>query len=95
MKENVNASATGDVKVEIKPSDQITDLIFTKLNRLEEMMNQIYKDQAKVRYMIRDEEIRTAVWDTLLENHHVFNHKALIKDQIHICDAVIKKIKSK
>ena len=51
--------------MEIKPSDQITDLIFTKLNRLEEMMNQIYKDQAKVRYMIRDEEIRTCFLESI------------------------------
>ena len=74
MKENVNASATGNVKVELMPSDQITDVIFTKLNRLEEMINKIVTDQIVMK-TTTDEDIKEAVSAALMNHHHLFASK--------------------
>ena len=92
MKENVNASATGNVKVEIQPSDQITDLIFTKLNRLEEMINKIVTDQIVMK-TTTDEDVKEAVSAALMNHHHLFASKLGESSMDNIAKDVLKRLK--
>ena len=92
MKENVNASATGDVKVEIKPSDQITDLIFTKLNRIEEMMNKFVSDQIVMK-TTSDEDVIKAVRSALLNHHYLFGRKVESNVLDNIAQDVLDRLK--
>ena len=88
----MNASATGNVKVEIQPSDQITDLIFTKLNRLEEMINKIVTDQIVMK-TTTDEDVKEAVSAALMNHHHLFASKLGESSMDNIAKDVLKRLK--
>ena len=78
--------------MEIKPSDQITDLIFTKLNRLEEMINKIVTDQIVMK-TTTDEDVKEAVSAALMNHHHLFASKLGESSMDNIAKDVLKRLK--
>jgi len=89
MKENVNVS---EDLVDVKVVEPISDIIFKKLNRLEEMMNKLVSDQIVMR-ITSDEDVKEAVSAALMNHHHLFASKLEENTMDQIAKDVLDRLK--
>lgn len=79
-------SVTDNLDVKIKQTDPISDIIFKKLNRMEEMMELVVSGMDQDRIIVTTastDDVKNAVCDALMKYHHLFSSKlaeSTIKD---------------
>ena len=89
MKENVNVS---EDLVDVKVVEPISDIIFKKLNRLEEMINKFVSDQIIMK-TTSDEDVIKAVRSALLNHHYLFGRKLESNVMDNIAQDVLDRLK--
>lgn len=98
MKENANMSVTDNVDVKLKQVDPISDILFKKLNRMEEMIELVVSGLEQDKIIVTTastDDVKKAVCDALMKYHHLFSSKLAESTINSISTDVLNTLKQK